>query len=144
MRTTALTASLLASLALVGCAQIGGGMGNQTGADAGVASSCDSPTVKTMDVTLSDASTMKSIPSGCWTLKGKLTVSGATTSLAKLGDLRTVDDLIINNGALTTIDTMMPLAVTHSIDVEGNANLTSLANVTLPNDASSLTYLDAT
>jgi hypothetical protein len=145
MRTTALTSSLLALMAAgAGCAQIGGGMGNGTGPDAGVeADACDSPTVKTMDVTLSDASTMKSIPTGCWTLKGTLTVSGSATSLAKLGDLRTVDDLIINNGALTTIDTMMPLAVTHSLDVEGNANLTSLANVTLPNDASCLSYIDS-
>jgi hypothetical protein len=143
MRTTALTSSLLALMA-AGCAQIGGGMGDTTGPDAGTeADACDTPTVKTMDITLSDASTMKSIPTGCWQLKGTLTVSGTATSLAKLGDLRTVDDLIINNGGLTTVDTMMPLAVTHSIDVEGNANLASLANVTLPNDASCLTYIDS-
>ena len=144
MRTTALTASLLTSLALAGCAQIGGGMGNQTGPDAGTeASACDTPTVKTMDVTVSDGNTMKSIPSGCWQLKGTLTVMGAATSLAKLGDLRTVDNLVINGGNLTTIDTTAPLAVTHSLDIEGNANLTSLANVTLPNDGTCLTYIDS-
>jgi hypothetical protein len=146
MRTTALTSSLLALMAAgAGCAQIGGGMGDMTGADAGTeADSCDTPIVKTMDVTLSDATTMKTIPTtGCWQLKGTLTVSGTATSLAKLGDLRTVDDLVINNAGLASIDTMMPLAVTHSIDVEGNANLASLANVTLPNDASCITYIDS-
>ena len=148
MRTTALTASLLASLSLsmaagAGCAQIGGGMGNATGPDAGTeAAACDTPTVKTMDVTVSDSNTMKSIPTGCWQLKGTLTVMGSATTLAKLGDLRTVDNLVINGGNLTTIDTTAALAVTHSIDIEGNANLTSLANVTLPNDPTCLTYID--
>ena len=145
MRTTALTALLIASLA--GCAQIGGGMGTNDRPDAGTSAddSCDTPAVKTMDVTLSSdsSSSMKAVPSGCWTLKGTLTVMGGVTTLAKLGDLRTVDSLVINGGNLATIDTTSPLAVAHSIDIENNSNLTSLANVTLPNDASCLTYIDS-
>ena len=142
MRTTALTTMFLASLA--GCAQIGPHGDDSALPDADTsAAACDTPVVKTMNITVSDATTLKSIPTACWTLKGSLTVMGTATSLAKLGDLRQVDDLVINGGALTTIDTPSPLAVTHSVDIEGNANLTSLANLTLPNDATCLTYIDS-
>jgi hypothetical protein len=148
MRTTTTkqgttTALLSLMTAIAGCAQIDGNH-NGTRPDGGTTDqTCDSPTNKTMDMTISDGTDMKSIPSGCWNLKGTLTVSGAATSLAKLGDLRSVQNLIINGSSMTTIDTASMLSVTGKLDIEGNTKLTSLANVQLPQDASCLTYLDS-
>jgi hypothetical protein len=141
-------ATLISPVALIaGCTGSFGGGNHWTAPDATeVAAACDQPVVKTMDITVSGASlTMADkLPAGCWHLAGKLTVSGSATSLhALLGDLRQVDDLVLSNTMVTTIDTLAPLEVTRSLDIENNAVLTSLANVALPNDASCLTYLGA-
>jgi len=138
------TTALLAALAATGCAPIGGhGNGGDVGPDAGTtAKSCDNPVVKTMDLTLTGTDSIGNLPTGCWQLNGTLTVNGTATSLAKLGDLRQVEDLVINGGSLTSIDMSEGLTVTRKLDIE-NSKLTSLANITLPDDASCLSYLDS-
>lgn len=148
MTTTTLALATFTTAALAaGCTGNFGGGNKWTAPDAtATAAACDRPEIKTMDITVTGTSmTMADkVPSGCWNLKGKLTVSGATTSLeAVLGDLRQVDDLVLTNTQVTAIDTVAPLAVTRSLEVENNPVLTSLANLALPNDASCLTYLGA-
>jgi hypothetical protein len=142
--TTTLLASL-ASLTAMACAPIGqkGGDDDGTGPDAGVSDKpCDDPTIKTGNITISGAnSTVSNLPSGCWHLKGSLTVNGSVASLAMLGDLRQVNDLVINGTSLTAIDMAAPLAVTNTVDIENNTKLTSLDGLQLPDDASCLTYL---
>jgi hypothetical protein len=142
MRTTRITtAALLASL--VACAPIGHSRtGDDSGPDAGVADqTCDSPTMKTLNLTLSGSdSSFSNLPTGCWHMNGTLTINGPVTSLAKLGKLHGVSDLVINGSNLTSIDTEMPLEVTRKLDIQ-NSKLTSLANIKLPDDASCLTYL---
>jgi hypothetical protein len=142
MRTTRITTALL--FTLVGCASIDGNH-DSTRPDGGDSTdeTCDSPTNKTMDVTISNGTDMKSIPAGCWNLMGTLTVNGSATSLAKLGDLRSVKNLVINGSQMTSIDTVSMLQVNGSLDIEGNAKLTSLSNIQLPQDASCLTYVDS-
>jgi hypothetical protein len=144
--TTTVTTTLLASLAALtaACAPIGH-PGQRETPDAGTAAkTCDSPVLKTANVTLSGSGSSMSpeaMPTGCWKLNGSLTISGSTTTLAALGDLVGVSDLVIKSGALTTIDTAMPLEVTRSLDIEDNAHLTSLSNIVVPDDASCLTYI---
>jgi len=146
MTTTQLTGTtaLLAALAVTGCAQLGQpNGGNNDGPDAGTtAKTCDQPIVKTMNLTLSANDSVSNLPTACWQLNGSLTINGTASSLAKLGDLRQVEDLVINGGALTSIDMSEGLTVTRKLDIE-NSKLTSLANITLPDDASCLTYLDS-
>lgn len=147
MTTTRLTGTtaLFAALAVTGCAPIGGqgNGGNDNGPDAGTtAKSCDQPVVKTMNLTLSGTDSITNLPSSCWQLNGTLTINGTASSLAKLGDLRQVKDLVINGGSLTSIDMSEGLTVTRKLDIE-NSKLTSLANITMPDDASCLTYLDS-
>ncbi|CAN5536464.1 hypothetical protein BH11MYX1_BH11MYX1_08540 [soil metagenome] len=146
MTTTTIALATFATAALVaGCTGNFGGGNKWTAPDATeTAAACDSPEIKTMDITVSGASMTLAdkVPTGCWNLKGKLTVNGSTASLKDvLGDLRQFEDLVLTNTMVTTIDTVAPLAVTRSLDVENNTVLTSLANVALPNDASCLTYL---
>lgn len=143
--TTTLLASLV-SLTAMACAPIGQKGGDDTsGPDAGSTADkpCDKPSVKTGNVTINTANgTVSGLPTGCWHLKGSLTVNGSVASLAMLGDLRQVDNLVINGSSLTSIDMDAPLAVTNSIDIENNAKLTSLEGLQLPDDASCLTYIN--
>ena len=148
MKTTTLAIGSFAAL-LAGCMGNFGGGNKWTAPDAGgsdTTAACDNPVIKTMDVTVSGTSmTMADkVPTSCWNLKGKLSVSGSTTSLkALLGDIRQVDDLVLTSTMVTVIDTVAPLAVTRTLEIENNTVLTSLANVALPNDASCLTYMAA-
>ncbi|MEO8552166.1 MAG: hypothetical protein ABI678_19445 [Kofleriaceae bacterium] len=142
--TTTLLASL-ASLTAMACAPIGNKAGDDnSGPDAGVsAKPCDDPAIKTGNVTLTGSdSSVTNLPTGCWQLNGSLTLNGSVASLAKLGDLRQVKDLIVNGSNLTSIDMDAPLAVTGKLDIE-NTKLTSLEGLQLPDDASCLTYLSS-
>src|SRR3954467_15228688 len=146
MTTTRLTrTALFAAFAATGCAPIGqgNGGGNDNGPAAGTtATTCDQPVVKTMNLTLTGSDSIGNLPSSCWRLDGTLTINGSASSLAKLGDLRQVKDLVINGGSLTPINMSEGLTVTRKLDIE-NSKLTSLANITLPDDSSCLTYLDS-
>ncbi|MFT3696209.1 MAG: hypothetical protein QM831_23925 [Kofleriaceae bacterium] len=132
MRTTA---SILFAIAATGCMQMGSPR-QGTGSGSDRASDCDESNItsKSMDMTVSDASDLKSIPSSCWTMDGTLTIASSATTLNKLGDLRSVKNLVIKGSNLTEIDTPEVLTVTGSIDIENAQKLTSLANVKVPAD----------
>jgi hypothetical protein len=147
MTTTRLTGTtaLLAALAVTGCAPIGqpNGGNDDNGPDAGTtAKACDKPIVKTMNLTVTGNDSIGNLPNSCWHLDGTLTINGTASSLAKLGDLRQVKDLVITSGSLTSIDMSEGLTVTRKLDIE-SSKLTSLAAITLPDDSSCLTYLDS-
>ena len=65
-----------------------------------------------MNLTLTGTDSIANLPSSCWQLNGTLTINGTASSLAKLGDLRQVKDLVINGGSLTSIDMSEGLTVT--------------------------------
>lgn len=133
MRFTTTTALILG---MTGCMQMGTPrQGNGSGSDTRTGD-CDEDKIvsKSMDMTVSDSSDLKSIPGSCWSLDGTLTVASSATSLAKLGDLRSVKNLVIKGSNLTEIDTPDVLTVTGSIDIENASKLTSLANVKVPAD----------
>jgi hypothetical protein len=147
MRTTNLTTTaVLGTVFVIGCAPIGQpyhGGGDDPGVDGGTQESvCNDLVTKTMDLTLSgSSSSYTNLPTGCWKLDGKLTVSGSVASLADLGDLRGVADLVIDSAPLARIDTKSPLQVTRSIDIRNTTKLTDLANLAIPDDVTCLSYL---
>jgi hypothetical protein len=129
--------ALLCSLLATACAPIGE-RGGDIGPDAGTSGDgsastvCDNYESKTMDLTISGDSGFTGLPSKCWKLVGKLTLNGpAITTLAKLGDLREVRDLVVDGTALTKFDTKSPIKVTGDITVKNNSKLTEIANVTV-------------
>jgi len=136
MRTTMLV--LLCSFA--GCAGPVGGQGgpraDHDGPDAGVdGAAAGGPCVEleemTINLSIAGDSGFQNLPSSCWKLNGKLTIAGpAVTSLAKLGDLRSVTDLELNNTALASIDTKSALEVTGTLWVRYNDKLTDIAKLT--------------
>jgi hypothetical protein len=141
MRTTTLSA-LLASMLAIGCVPMGSDSEQRSRVDAGGSgsagsagdTSCDTSniTVQSGDFDFTSDASLTNIPKSCWQLAGKLTIDSSVSSLAKLGDLRSVGDLVITSSGLTTIDTPNPLAVTGSIDVETNSKLNDLSNLSLP------------
>ncbi|HEY1551788.1 MAG TPA: hypothetical protein VGG28_28365 [Kofleriaceae bacterium] len=143
MRTTTLSA-VLASMLAIGCVPIGSTNEDRNRVDAGGSGSSDAadPDCDTSNIAVqsgdfnftSDAS-LTALPKSCWQLAGKLTIDGSITSLAKLGDLRSVGDLVITDSGLTTINTPNPLAVTGSIDIETNSKLSDLSNLSLSTGA---------
>lgn len=139
MRTTT-TLTLLASMFAAGCVQLGSYNNHHetgSGSGSGSAASCDESNipVQTGNLTVTSGSAAMDVPSGCWTLQGSLTVGASVTSLAKLGDLRGVTDLVIKSSQLTSIDTPSPLAVSGKVDIESNTKLTDLSNLTVPSDS---------
>jgi hypothetical protein len=140
MRTTTFFALLASTLAL-GCVPIGSDSEQRGRVDAGGSGSaaatdtnCDTSniTVQSGDFDFSSDASLTSIPKTCWQLAGTLTVESSITSLAKLGDLRSVGNLVITSTGLSSIDTPNPLAVTGSIDIETNSKLADLSNLSLP------------
>lgn len=103
------------------------------GADAGAGSAvtgCDDLKIVTMNLTVSGTSAFTGLPTTCWKLNGKLVVTGpAVTSLAKLGDLREVTDLEINDSELTKLDMMRTLDVSGDIYIHHNDKLTDIAGL---------------
>jgi hypothetical protein len=131
MRTT--LQALLCSVAAA-CAPIGqhgdDHDGPDAGVDAGSAATCDQIETKTMDLTISGTSGFSGLPTKCWKLAGKLTLSSSSvTSLDKLGDLREVRDLVIDDTDLTKVDTKTAIEVTGDITIRNNDKLTDLTNV---------------
>jgi hypothetical protein len=147
MRTTTLSA-LLGSMLAIGCVPIGSSNEDRNRVDAGGSGSgssdasdadCDTSNIAVTsgDFEFNSDASLTSIPKTCWQLAGKLTIDGSITSLAKLGDLRSVGDLVITSSGLTSIDTPNPLAVSGSIDIETNSKLADLSNLSLPTGAGS-------
>lgn len=87
------------------------------------------------DVDFTDsAQTPDDVPSsGCWELVGySLTIRGSdVTSLAKLGNLASVDHLTIDGTKLTAIDFAKTVKVYAGLTVTGNTGLTNLKNIVL-------------
>lgn len=143
MRTT--ITALLCALSAAACAPIGESGGNRyDGADAGVdgsaSTACDDYETRTLDLTISGAAGFTGLPASCWRLDGRLTLTGpAVTSLAKLGDLREVRHLVIDDTALTRIDTPSVIEVTGDVTIRNNDELTDIANVAVDTAASSIT-----
>jgi hypothetical protein len=136
MRTTIQV--LLCSLLATACAPIGERGGNNDGPDAGTSdggsasTACDNYEQRTLDLTISGDSGFTGLPTKCWKLSGKLTLSGpAVTSLAKLGDLREVTDLVIDGTGLTKLDTKSAIQVSGDIAIKNNNSLTEIANITV-------------
>jgi hypothetical protein len=144
MRTTT-SSALFATLLAVGCAPIGEGANRATRVDAGGSGSadlsCDDIVTKTMDLDFSTSTTLSTLPTGCWKLDGKLTIDSSVTTLASLGDLRGVSQLVMTGSQLTSLDTPSPLAVSDSIDIENNAKLTDLNNLSVSTDDSCGAYV---
>jgi hypothetical protein len=142
MRTT--TTALFAMLASMGCAQLGHPGGHRSdGPDAGTtAATCDQVETKTMDMTFAGSDmSYAGLPTSCWKLAGKLTIMGTVASLAKLGDLREVQDLEINAGALTTIDTTGDLKVTRTVNIHDTTKLVDLGKLKISADPTCLSYV---
>jgi hypothetical protein len=131
MRTTLL--GILCSFASA-CAQIGDREPYEApdaGVDGGPAAlACDQLETRTGSLTISGASGFQGLPTTCWKLAGKLTLTGpAVASLAKLGDLRGVTDLEIGNTELAKIDTKAAFDVTGDIYIHHNNLLADVGNV---------------
>jgi hypothetical protein len=132
MRQTIVMASFVG---LVGaCAPLGSRDGDNdtdAGVDAAAAGGpCTDLTELTMDITVTGSAGFNDLPTSCWTLNGKLVLAGpAVTSLAKLGDLRRVTDLEIDDTDLTTFDTASSIDVTGTISVHHNDRLTDIDKV---------------
>jgi hypothetical protein len=157
MRTTTLAFVSLLSACV---APIGEREHDDFGPDAGVDGSsvtpgaCDDLKVVTMNLVVSGTSHFNNLPTTCWKLVGKLTITGpAISSVEKLGDLREVtlgleindadlsefnpktnvevggDIVIINNDKLTNISKVVAKTTVNSIRVEYNPLLTSLGGL---------------
>jgi hypothetical protein len=130
MRTPFLLAMLSACVSPIGEREH-----DDFGADAGVgsgsaATGCDDLKIVTMNLTVSGTSAFTGLPTTCWKLNGKLVVTGpAVTSLAKLGDLRVVTDLELNDSELTKLDMSHPLDVSGDIYIHNNDKLTDLSGI---------------
>lgn len=95
---------------------------------------CETPKEVTASITIRSDADFAQVPTECWDLFGKLRIEGAGIgSLAKLGQLKGVNDLEIVDTNLKTIDTKLPLAVYGAITITGNKQLTSLANMPVDN-----------
>jgi hypothetical protein len=132
MRTTtlALLVSLSACVSPIGEREHEG-FGPDAGVDGSTATgACDDLEIVTMNLTVSGSSNFNGLPTTCWRLNGKLVITGpAITSVAKLGDLREVNDLEINDADLATFDTKAPVEVSGDIFIHANDKLTDITNV---------------
>ena len=88
---------------------------------------CASTQTVTRDLTVDSGTMTDPVPTGCWTLAGKLTIRGTgVTSLAMLGDVRGADEIVLDNTKLTTLDTKATLSVSGPITITRNALLTNI------------------
>ena len=95
---------------------------------------CEDPEEVKTPVTIRSDADFATLPKGCWDLFAKLRVEGPNiASLAKLGQLKGVNDLELVDTSLKTIDTQLPLAVWGAVTITGNKQLTSLANMPVDN-----------
>ena len=135
-RLTMRTTTLALLCAVAGCmSPIDERQHDDFGADAGVDGSsasgvCDDYKIVTMNLTVSGSSNFNNLPTTCWKLNGKLTITGpAVNSVAKLGDLREVNDLEIGDSALSKFDSKSVVEVAGDIYIHDNGSLADLAQV---------------
>jgi hypothetical protein len=127
MRLTTLTLAVLSSLTAACLGTIGDGRKPST--DPGSTGSSDRPCTKLQqDVAIRSLADMTTLPkTGCYDIYGKLTVQGqAITSLAGLNEINSVNELDLENTAITAIDTKRPLGIYGKLTLTGNARLTNL------------------
>ncbi len=136
MRSPTLLALLSTSLSLTACvAPVGGDDSGRHPVDPDNKSACAnkpaSAVKKVMeDITIRTAADWDELPTGCWDLRGKLTLEGDTvTSIAKLEKLVAVDELEIADTKLTAFDA--PIYVYESVSITGNAQLVNLDNLAI-------------
>lgn len=144
MRTIGL--ALLATFASTlgaACAPIGDAAGTPKstvdGGSAAVDQNCDTTNIPSQSGSITFTGSADNVPTGCWQLTGTLTVGAGVSTLAKLGDLRGVTNLVIKGSSLTSIDTPYAIAVGQQIDIENNAELTDLTNLSVPTDSTGTT-----
>lgn len=137
MRTT--TMALLCSFAAACAGPVGSpgtsqyeGPGPDAGTDGGAAGGpCVEIETLSMNLSIAGASGFANLPASCWKLNGKLTIAGpGVTSVAKLGDLRSVTDLELNNTDLVTFDSKSTIEVENTVWVHYNTKLTDIAKLT--------------
>jgi hypothetical protein len=133
MRTTTFA---LVSLLSACVAPIGERDHDDFGPDAGVVDgqqatgACDDLKTVTMNLTVSGSSNFNGLPTSCWKLNGKLTITGpAVTSIDKLGDLREVTDLEINDADITAFNTKTNVEVGGDIYIHNNDKLTDISKI---------------
>src|SRR4051812_3579371 len=135
-RLTMRTTTLALLCAVAGCmSPIDERQHDDFGADAGVDGSsasgvCDDYKIVTMNLTVSGSSNFNNLPTTCWKLNGKLTITGpAVNSVAKLGDLREVNDLEIGDSALSKFDSKSAIEVAGDVYIHDNGSLSDIANI---------------
>jgi hypothetical protein len=126
----------LASLAvLAGCtgvpdgAQRSSSRNTKTGAKSDTSSGSTAASCTEVDkpVTIRSTSDFDRLPTGCWDLYATLRIEGAAvTSVAKLGQLRSVNDLEVVDTGLQSFDWSRAVEVWGALVVTGNSKLTSL------------------
>jgi hypothetical protein len=126
MRTTLLTVALLAPA----CMDVPHADYNFT-PDAGSGSAtCTNPELVVQDLQVDGNAAPDGVPSGCWTLQGKLLVTGSSvSSLANLGQLQSVQSLEIANSALTSFDAPLTLQVNGDVYIHDNAQLATIDHI---------------
>ncbi|HTR50588.1 MAG TPA: hypothetical protein VMJ10_07770 [Kofleriaceae bacterium] len=130
MRTTKL--AVVCSLLAPACVNVPHADYN-FGADAGSgsAATCSDPELVIQDLEVNGSAAPDGTPSGCWTLQGKLTVTGSgVTTLANLGQLQSVNELEVANTALTSFDTPLAIQVSGAVYIHDNAQLAAIDKVT--------------
>ncbi len=136
------SALLLASTTLLGSACIQGYDSSAAPRTSGTGGKCKIVDLGNDTVTFTsndDVAAYKERPkSGCWELQGTLVLDGSEiTSLAALGDLRSVDNLTIQSTGLTHLDFASTVAV-KSLGVtvlKNNKQLLDIAKLTIHRDA---------
>lgn len=121
----------LAPLLAAGCVSVGD-HGNAPATKPGPidTTGCAGVVTEPGDLTITSDDAPDGVPDGCWALSGKLTLLGpAVTSVAGLGDLRSVHDLEIDATSLTALDVTTTLAVTGDIKIVHNTTLADLGKL---------------
>jgi len=141
MRTTSLA---LVSLLTACVAPIGDRTHDDFGPDAGVDGStatgaCDNLKTVTMNLTVTGSANFNNLPTTCWKLNGTLTISGpAVTSVDKLGDLREVTNLEINDADISAFNTKTTVEVGGDIYIHNNDKLTDISKIVAKSTVKSL------
>ena len=88
---------------------------------------CASMETVTKDLVVSSGTMTDTVPTGCWTLDGKLTIRGTgVTSLSMLGDVRGANEILLDNTKLATFDTKSTLEISGPIRITNNAKLAGI------------------
>src|SRR5690242_6082436 len=123
MRTT----SFLFCALLPACVGMGQTQQPMPTNDAG-SGACSDP-VPYADGSFVTAADFATVPTGCYSVQTLEIEGPAITSLAQLGQLAWAGDVVIENTALTTFDSPLPLVITGSLTIRDNTKLADIANL---------------